>query len=149
MLNMRREWRRTSSSQAEPSPWRHCWTRWASCSNENQPLILKSFSKAPELPRPTTRLRRLPGLALAPLEWPFEWPLERLTRPAKLWNANCHLFVPLADLGTEIHVVTHSINFARLCVAEGSAQPMVSRPCGTLSFQSVPAATMPLPMLRH
>jgi hypothetical protein len=30
---MRREWRRTSSSQAEPSPWRHCWTSWASCSN--------------------------------------------------------------------------------------------------------------------
>src|SRR5712671_6970187 len=33
MLKMRREWRRTSSSQAEPSPWRHCWTSWASCSN--------------------------------------------------------------------------------------------------------------------
>src|SRR6267378_3893753 len=30
---MRREWRRTSSSQAEASPWRHCWTSWASCSN--------------------------------------------------------------------------------------------------------------------
>src|SRR6266851_3668140 len=30
---MRREWRRTSSSQAEPSPWRQCWTSWASCSN--------------------------------------------------------------------------------------------------------------------
>src|SRR6266404_8114114 len=33
MLKIRREWRRTSSSQAEPSPWRHCWTSWASCSN--------------------------------------------------------------------------------------------------------------------
>jgi hypothetical protein len=33
MLKMRREWRRTSSSQADPSPWRHCWTSWASCSN--------------------------------------------------------------------------------------------------------------------
>src|SRR5258708_38571643 len=33
MLKMRREWRRTSSSQAEPSPWRHCWTSWESCSN--------------------------------------------------------------------------------------------------------------------
>src|SRR6266852_7289860 len=30
---MRREWRRTSSSQAEPSPCRQCWTSWASCSN--------------------------------------------------------------------------------------------------------------------
>src|SRR6202158_6100845 len=33
MLKMRREWRRTSSSQADPSPRRHCWTSWASCSN--------------------------------------------------------------------------------------------------------------------
>src|SRR5690242_4169499 len=33
MLKMRRVWRRTSSSQADPSPWRHCWTSWASCSN--------------------------------------------------------------------------------------------------------------------
>src|SRR6267154_1647772 len=33
MLKMRRVWRRTSSSQAEASPWRHCWTSWASCSN--------------------------------------------------------------------------------------------------------------------
>src|ERR1700732_139013 len=33
MLKIRRECRRTSSSQAEPSPWRHCWTSWASCSN--------------------------------------------------------------------------------------------------------------------
>jgi len=30
---MRLVWRRTSSSQADPSPWRHCWTSWASCSN--------------------------------------------------------------------------------------------------------------------
>src|SRR5579863_5939512 len=35
MLKMRREWRRTSSSQAEPSPWRYCWTSWASCSNSS------------------------------------------------------------------------------------------------------------------
>src|SRR5579872_5648880 len=35
MLKMRREWRRTSSSQAEPSPWRHCCTSWASCSNSS------------------------------------------------------------------------------------------------------------------
>src|SRR5882724_373336 len=33
MLKMRRVWQRTSSSQADPSPWRHCWTSWASCSN--------------------------------------------------------------------------------------------------------------------
>src|SRR4029077_20472363 len=33
MLKMRRVWRRTSCSQADPSPWRHCWTSWASCSN--------------------------------------------------------------------------------------------------------------------
>src|SRR6267143_3973584 len=33
MLKMRLVWRRTSSSQADPSPWRHCWTSWASCSN--------------------------------------------------------------------------------------------------------------------
>src|SRR5258707_6290218 len=39
MLKIRREWRRTSSSQAEPSPWRHCWTSWASCSNLRQPRI--------------------------------------------------------------------------------------------------------------
>ena len=98
---MRREWRRTSSSQAEPSPWRQCWTSWASCSNENQPLILKSFPKAPELPHPTTHLRRLPSLALAPLERPLElptdWALEWLSRPAKLWNVNCRRFVPLAS----------------------------------------------------
>src|SRR5262245_47373608 len=36
------------------------WTSWASCSNETQPRILKSFPKAPELPLPITRLRRLP-----------------------------------------------------------------------------------------
>ena len=99
---MRREWRRTSSSQAEPSPWRHCWTSWASCSNETQPRILKSFSKAPELPRSTTFPRRLPSLALAPLEWPFElptdWAPEWLSRPATLWNVNCHQFVPRPQL---------------------------------------------------
>src|SRR3984893_70701 len=33
MLKMRREWRRPSTSHAEPSPGRHCWTSWASCSN--------------------------------------------------------------------------------------------------------------------
>src|ERR1700681_1003021 len=39
MLKMRREWRRTSSSQADPSPWRHCWTSWASCSNVSSASI--------------------------------------------------------------------------------------------------------------
>jgi len=38
---MRRVCRRTSSSQAEPSPWRHCWTSWASCSK----LPLAPFSR--------------------------------------------------------------------------------------------------------
>src|SRR6266568_2089692 len=41
MLKMRRVWRRTSSSQADPSPWRHCWTSWASCSNHQPQNLLR------------------------------------------------------------------------------------------------------------
>src|SRR5215467_5480122 len=47
MLKMRRVWRRTSSSQADPSPWRHCWTSWASCSNESsasKPITVQGVS---------------------------------------------------------------------------------------------------------
>src|SRR5579883_98266 len=50
MLKMRRVWRRTSSSQADPSPWRHCWTSWASCSNASKPqscLTNAIFAKPP------------------------------------------------------------------------------------------------------
>src|SRR6267154_741189 len=41
MLKMRLVWRRTSSSQADPSPWRHCWTSWASCSNHQPQNLLR------------------------------------------------------------------------------------------------------------
>src|SRR5579859_1974179 len=64
---MRRVWRRTSSSQAEPSPWRHCWTSWASCSKLPQPHLPDTcFGSA----------RR----------WAF--------RPANVWNAKCTGNVP-------------------------------------------------------
>src|SRR5580698_2993057 len=71
MLNMRREWRRTSSSQAEPSPWRHCWTSWASCSKLPQPHL-------PDTCLGSTR------------RWVF--------RPATLWNAKCTGNVPALGL---------------------------------------------------
>src|SRR6266478_4826243 len=67
MLNMRRVWRRTSSSQAEPSPWRHCWTSWASCSKLPQPHL-------PDTCLGSTR------------RWVF--------RPANVWNAKCTGNVP-------------------------------------------------------
>src|SRR5271169_2712809 len=52
MLKMRLLWRRTSSSQADPSPWRHCWTSWASCSNvssASQPLRCKASCESASL----------------------------------------------------------------------------------------------------
>src|SRR5215831_10714028 len=66
---MRREWRRTSSSQAEPSPWRHCWTSWASCSKLPQPHL-------PDTCLGSTR------------RWVF--------RPANEWNEKCTGNVPRA-----------------------------------------------------
>src|SRR5215468_219792 len=68
MLKTRREWRRTSSSQAEPSPWRHCWTRWASCSKRSQPRTLDARS------------------GFTPCRAPW---------PAKQWNVKCSRNVPL------------------------------------------------------
>src|ERR1700757_1842622 len=68
---MRRVWRRTSSSQAEPSPWRHCWTSWASCSKLPQPHL-------PDTCFGSTR------------RWFF--------RPATLWNAKCTGNVPAFGL---------------------------------------------------
>src|SRR5271167_1981007 len=69
MLKIRRVWRRTSSSQAEPSPWRHCWTSWASCSN------VSSASK----PATVTSLpQKLHGANFG----------------LQLWNANCSRKVP-------------------------------------------------------
>src|SRR5438874_13406971 len=47
MLKMRRVWRRTSSSQADPSPCRHFWTSWASCSNvssASKPITVQGVS---------------------------------------------------------------------------------------------------------
>src|ERR1700719_984204 len=68
MLNMRRVWRRTSSFQAKPSPWRHCWTSWASSS---------------KLPQP-----HLPDTCLgSTCRWVF--------RPANVWNAKCTGNVPV------------------------------------------------------
>src|SRR5271170_8286657 len=72
MLKMRRVWRRTSSSQAEPSPWRHCWTSWASCSN------VSSASK----PATVTSLpQKLHGANFG----------------LQLWNANCSRKVPCSS----------------------------------------------------
>src|ERR1700722_961520 len=70
MLKMRRVWRRTSSSQAEPSPWRHCWTSWASCSKLPQPHL-------PDTCFGSTR------------RWVF--------RPANVWNAKCTGNVPALE----------------------------------------------------
>src|SRR5258707_6096430 len=67
MLNMRRVGRRTSPSQAEPSPWRHCWTSWASCCKLPQPHL-------PDTCLGSTR------------RWVF--------RPANVWNAKCTGNVP-------------------------------------------------------
>src|SRR6267143_4409893 len=77
MLKMRRVWRRTSSSQADPSPWRHCWTSWASCSN------VSSASK------PAT----VQGVSASrPLSQKAAWQ----SIPAcQLWNVKCSRNVPL------------------------------------------------------
>src|SRR5271157_2133944 len=53
---MRRVCRRTSSSQAEPSPWRHCWTSWASCSK----LSFAPFSRFLHLRLPQVTSLGLP-----------------------------------------------------------------------------------------
>src|ERR1700741_2666022 len=75
MLKIRREWRRTSSSQAEPSPWRHCWTSWASCSN------VSSASNPGTVTCATTL-----GQFLVNRGQP--------SRPAILWNEKCPQNVP-------------------------------------------------------
>src|SRR5213082_3078277 len=51
MLKMRLLWRRTSSSQAEPSPWRHCWTSWTSCSNASLASNPKGLSACQSMER--------------------------------------------------------------------------------------------------
>src|SRR5690242_21107134 len=56
MLKMRRVWRRTSSSQADPSPWRHCWTSWATCSNvssASEPTTVQGVSASRLLSKKT------------------------------------------------------------------------------------------------
>src|SRR6266850_6995546 len=76
MLKMRRVWRRTSSSQADPSPWRHCWTSWASCSN------VSSASK------PATVKACLRAGALSKAD-------QQSISACQLWNVNCSRNVPL------------------------------------------------------
>src|SRR5207248_7906763 len=77
MLKMRRVWRRTSSSQADPSPWRHCWTSWASCSNvssASKPTTVQGVS-ASRLLSQKNRWQSIPA--------------------CQLWNENCNENVPL------------------------------------------------------
>src|SRR5215469_15440396 len=87
MLKMRRVWRRTSSSQADPSPWRHCWTSWASCSNvsrASKPTTVQGVSASRLLSQKTAGSPSRPanyGTKTAEKMFPF--------KPGQAFNRHC------------------------------------------------------------
>src|SRR5438445_4783003 len=76
MLNTRLVCRRTSSSQADPSPWRHCWTSWASCSNVSSASFACYGAR---------RASESATLSVAS---------QQSISACQLWNANCPRNVP-------------------------------------------------------
>src|SRR5271165_2794893 len=112
MLKIRRVWRRTSSSQAVPAPWRHCWTSWASCSN------VSSASK----PATVTSLpQKLHGANFG----------------LQLWNANCCQKVPCSSGPGDRPRVRASysglaLDTSKLTLEEGTSSRLQGGPCAAI-----------------
>ena len=110
MLKIRRVWRRTSSSQADPSPWRHCWTSWASCSNVSSASISHYGARRVYEPAPLSEAR---------------W---QSISACQLWNVKCSQKVPLVCSPDSRPCCRHLTHHASLLQATCCCNRLPPRP---------------------
>src|SRR5882757_2631922 len=151
MLNMRRVWRRTSSSQAEPSPWRHCWTSWASCSKLPQPHLPDTcFGGTRRCFRPANVWNakctgNVPAFGLSqPTVWLASYLLfHPLTTPSVTTSWNQSAAPGLTPLVAPRTLLSHGLQ------VEESVVCRLGNPCGRISPISFPRECPPQPVQRR